>query len=193
VWNTWRQTAAFTDDKPWLLRFFDQIRFFSVSHDELTDWRRDFPLGRRKIVIEPATFRLKDHRAFLAANATSIADFEARREGAFRAERAAWERDGEFDRVEALSAAPQDTVDASAIVAPDGSDLVEAPLGGSLWKMHVVVGAAVAKGEAIAVIEAMKAEVAIHSPAAGVITAVYAREGQPVAPGAALVALAAAP
>jgi biotin carboxyl carrier protein len=38
----------------------------------------------------------------------------------------------------------------------------------------------------------MKAEVAVHSPAAGVVTAVYAKEGQPVAPGAALIALAAA-
>jgi biotin carboxyl carrier protein len=59
--------------------------------------------------------------------------------------------------------------------------------------MHVAVGASVARGEEIAVIEAMKAEVAIHSPAAGVITAVYAREGEPVAPGAALVALEARP
>ena len=31
VWNTYRQTDAFTDGKPWLLRFFDQIRFFPVS------------------------------------------------------------------------------------------------------------------------------------------------------------------
>jgi urea carboxylase len=144
------------------------------------------------VTIEPATFRLNDHRAFLTANAAGIAAFEARREAAFRAERGAWERDGEFDRLEALSAAPQGANDTPAITAPDGSDLVEAPLGGSLWKMRVAVGTAVAKGEEIAVIEAMKAEVAIHSPAAGVITAVFAREGQPVAPGAALVALAAA-
>jgi urea carboxylase len=192
VWNSWRQTQAFTGGKPWLLRFFDQIRFFPVTHDELTDWRRDFPLGRREIEIEPATFRLKDHRAFLAANRADIDAYEASRRRAFDAERAAWERSGEFDRVEALSAAPDAAVESVAITAPAGSELVEAPLGGSLWKMNVKVGETVAKGAEIAVIEAMKAEVAIYSPAGGVITAIYAKEGQPLAPGAALLALAAA-
>ena len=31
VWNTYKQTSAFTDGKPWLLRFFDQVRFYPVS------------------------------------------------------------------------------------------------------------------------------------------------------------------
>jgi len=191
VWNTWRQTHAFTDGKPWLLRFFDQIRFFPVTHEELTDWRRDFPLGRREIRIDHETFSLKDHRAFLAANRAAIDAFETRRTAAFDAERAAWQRDGEFDRVQALTAEPALDAAADAILAPAGSDLVEAPLGGSLWRMRVAPGETVEKGAEIAVIEAMKAEVAVHSPAAGVVTAVYAKEGQPVAPGAALIALAA--
>ena len=45
VWNTWRQTPAFAEDKPWLLNFFDQIRFFPVSHEELTEARAAFPHG----------------------------------------------------------------------------------------------------------------------------------------------------
>jgi urea carboxylase len=190
VWNTWRQTSAFTDGRPWLLRFFDQIRFFPVTHEELSDWRRDFPLGRREIRIDQETFSLKAHRAFLSANRAAIDAFEGRRTRAFDAERAAWQRDGEFDRAEALAAGPAAETMAEAIIAPAGSELVEAPLGGSLWKMHVAPGQAVAKGAEIAVIEAMKAEVAVHSPEAGVVTAVYAKEGQPVAPGAALIALA---
>jgi urea carboxylase len=192
VWNTWRRTKAFADGKPWLLRFFDQIRFFPVSHEDLTAWRRDFPLGRREIRIDHETFRLKDHRAFLAAHRAEIDAFEVRRTRAFDAERAAWERDGEFDRVEALASSTESQASADAVVAPAGSDLVEAPLGGSLWKMRVGAGDVVEKGAEIAVIEAMKAEVAVHSPAAGVVTAIYAREGQPIAPGAALIALAAA-
>ncbi|HEX8055157.1 MAG TPA: urea carboxylase, partial [Novosphingobium sp.] len=39
IWNSWRQTQAFRDGKPWLLRFFDRIRFFPVTHEELTEWR----------------------------------------------------------------------------------------------------------------------------------------------------------
>jgi urea carboxylase len=190
VWNTWRQTGAFTEGKPWLLRFFDQIRFFPVSHEELMEWRRDFPLGRREIRIEKETFRLRDHRAFLAAHRAEIDAFEARRKIAFDAERAAWERSGEFDRAEALGAESALEAAQGAVDLPAGSDVVEAPLGGSLWKMRVQCGQTVEKGAEIAVIEAMKAEVAVHSPRAGRVTAIYASEGQALAPGAALIALA---
>ena len=191
VWNTYRKTAAFADGQPWLLRFFDQIRFFPVSHEELVEWRRDFPLGRREIRIDQEVFRLSDHRAFLAANREAIDSFQARREAAFDRERAAWERDGEFARIEALSEEPAVGLDAAAIVAPPGSELVEAPLGGSLWKMLVKPGDRVEKGAVVAVIEAMKAECSVNSPSAGVVTGVYVQENQAVAPGAALIALAA--
>jgi urea carboxylase len=190
VWNTWRQTADFTGGKPWLLRFFDQIRFFPVSHEELTEWRRDFPLGRRELQIETETFRLKDYRAFLAANQAGIDAFQTRREAAFQRERAAWEASGEFARVEALSEGPAAGGDEVPVIAPDGSELVEAPLGGSLWKMLVKPGDRVEKGSVIAIIEAMKAECDVPSPASGVVTGVYARESQAIAPGAALIALA---
>ncbi len=189
VWNTWRQTDAFTDGKPWLLRFFDQIRFFPVSHEELTAWRRDFPLGRRSLRIETETFRLSDYRAFLAQHRDSIDAFQARRQVAFDAERARWEADGEFDRVEALSQTPDAVSETEAVVAPPGSDLVEAPLGGSLWKMQVRTGDRVERGAVIAVIEAMKTECDVHAQSAGRVTGVYAKEGQPIAPGAALVAI----
>jgi urea carboxylase len=189
VWNTYRQTQEFTDGRPWLLRFFDQIRFFPVSHEELTEWRRDFPLGRRRLRIESETFRLKDYRAFLAANREGIEAFQQRRQAAFDRERAAWEASGEFARVEALSEAPTGADDAEVVVAPHGSELVEAPLGGSLWKMLVKPGDRIEKGAVIAVIEAMKAECDVASPASGLVTGVYARESQTIAPGAALIAL----
>jgi urea carboxylase len=189
VWNTWRQTGAFTEGKPWLLRFFDQVRFFPVSHEELVEWRRDFPLGRREIKVEAETFRLSDYRRFLADNADSITAFQGVRQAAFDAERADWERRGEFSRVEALSGAETATAEAAPIEAPAGSDLVEAPLGGSVWKMLVKAGDTVAKGEVIAVIEAMKTECDVPSPAAGVVRMVYAEERQAIAPGAPMIAL----
>lgn len=188
VWNTYRQGGAFVDGKPWLLRFFDQIRFFPVSHDELTEWRRDFPLGRRSIEIEETEFRIADYRAFLAENAASIAEFEERRNAAFAAERAEWERRGEFDRVASLS---EEAVDApaDAIALPEGAELVEAPFGGSVWKLMKAPGDAVAAGETIAVMEAMKTEFPVASPAAGTVAALYVAERQSVTPGAPMLAL----
>ncbi len=190
VWNTYRRAGAFADGRPWLLRFFDQIRFHPVGHEELTAWRRDFPLGRREPEIEQTLFRLSDYRALLAANRPSIAVFEAGRRTAFDRERADWERSGEFSRVEALVAAPASVSEnVAAFTPPDGSEVVEAPLGGSVWKMLVAPGDRLEKGATFAVIEAMKAECAVASPAAGMVTAVYARESQAISAGAPLIAL----
>jgi len=189
VWNTYRQTDAFIEGKPWLLRFFDQIRFFEVSHEELVAWRRDFPLGRRQIRIETETLRLSDYRAFLADNADSIEAFQARRGAAFDAERAEWERRGEFARVEALSGDADAVVEAVAVEAPEGCEMVEAPLGGSVWKMLVQPGDRVEKGAVIAVIEAMKTECDVPSPSAGIVRQVYAQEKQAIAPGGPMIAL----
>ena len=124
VWNTHRQTDAFTEGKPWLLRFFDQIRFFPVTADELVEWRRDFPSGRRSIRIELSEFRLADYRAFLADNAESIADFQARRQTAFDEERAEWQRNGEFDRLDRSDRRPEQSCSVQPIDVParTGSD-----------------------------------------------------------------------
>jgi urea carboxylase len=190
VWNTHRQTDAFVDGKPWLLRFFDQIRFHKVSAEELEEWRRDFPAGRRSIHVEESEFRLSDYRAFLADNAGSIAAFEAARQAAFDAERAEWERSGEFDRVTDLI---EDELGGNApaltVEVPDGANVIEAPFGGSVWKLMVAPGDEVKTGDVIAVIEAMKMECPLESPGSGTVAALYMKERQSLQPGAPIMAL----
>jgi urea carboxylase len=188
VWNTWQQTQAFTEDKPWLLRFFDQIRFFPVSHAELTEWRRDFPLGRRDVRIETETFSLAAYRRFLETNAPAIATFQAQRQTAFEAEREAWVRDQEFSRVEELLQEPAEAAAITAVV-PAGSEVLESPLGGNVWKVNVRPGDRVARGTVIAVIEAMKMECEVPAPQAGIVRAVYVQPRQAINPGAAIIAL----
>jgi urea carboxylase len=187
VWNTHRQTDAFIEGKPWLLRFFDQIRFYPVSAEELAEWRRDFPAGRRSIRIEPSEFRLADYRKYLADNADEIAAFEARRQAAFDAERADWHARGEFDRVTDLADAdaPADTT----VDVPDGADVIEAPFGGSVWKLLVSAGDEVQAGDTIAVIEAMKMECPVESPGSGTVAALYMKEKQSLQPGSPMLAL----
>jgi urea carboxylase len=187
VWNTHRQTDAFIEGKPWLLRFFDQIRFYPVSADELVEWRRDFPSGRRSIRIEPSEFRLADYRAFLADNAEAISEFQAKRQTAFDEERAEWQRNGEFDRLADLSEAEQPQ--SGTVEIPDGTDLVEAPFGGSVWKLLVAAGDQVEAGDTIAIIEAMKMECAVQSPGSGTVEALYVQERQSLQPGTPMMAL----
>jgi urea carboxylase len=55
--------------------------------------------------------------------------------------------------------------------------------------MLVKPGDRVERGEVIAVIEAMKTECDVPSPEAGIVRAIYAAAGQPIAAGAAMIAL----
>ena len=60
---------------PWLLRFFDQIRFFPVSAEELLDMRARMPHGAYEVDIEDGAFSLKDYQSFLDHNAMEISHF----------------------------------------------------------------------------------------------------------------------
>jgi urea carboxylase len=186
VWNSYRQTPEFSATQPWLLRFFDQIRFFPVTHVELADWRRDFPFGRRPLRIEKDVFRLANYRQFLADHHTTIDAFQTTRQAAFNAEREEWARRNEFSREDvSLDAA----LAPDPIEAPLGTELVEAPLGGNVWKIHVRPGDRIEKGSVIAAIEAMKTECSVPSPTAGIVRAVYIQERQPISPGTPIIAL----
>ena len=189
VWNSWDTSPSFADSQPWLLRFFDQIRFFPVSHEELTQWRREFPYGRRRIRIEPERFRLADYRRFLVEQAPDIGRFERRRQAAFEAERAQWESRHEFERARDLAESGEQRAPAALAVAPAGSEFVEAPLAGVVWKIEVGAGDRVAKGAVLASIEAMKMQCEVRSPAAGLIREIYVRPAEAVQAGMPIAAL----
>ena len=82
VWNQHRRGPHF--DQPWLLRPFDQLRFHPVSAEELLDQRADQAAGRLAIAVEHETFRLADHRAFLAGQAAEIEAFRAGQQARLR-------------------------------------------------------------------------------------------------------------
>jgi urea carboxylase len=185
VWNSYRRSGEFRD-QPWLLRFFDQIRFFPVTHAELNDWRRDFPVGRRALRIESETFRLADYQRFLHEERVGIDAFQQTRRAAFEAEREAWVR---RDELSPEAPATEDTTATEAPSVPLGAELIEAPLGGNVWRIQVRPGDRIEKGAVIAAIEAMKTECNVPSPAAGIVRAVYIRERQAIAPGMPLIAL----
>ena len=189
VWNAYGRSPSFAGGKPWLLRFFDQIRFFPVSHDELMQWRRDFPFGRRRITIEEESFRLADYRRFLADNHADIAQFQARRQAAFEAERAEWERRDEFSRAEQLASEGAAAPSAARIHVPEGSELVEAPLSGIVWKTLVKAGDRVRKGAAVVSIEAMKMQCDVASHTDGIVREIYVQASQPVSAGAPILAI----
>jgi urea carboxylase len=185
MWNRYRQTEAFRDGKRWLLRFFDQLRFHSVSAGELERLRVEFPYGKARIDIEPTTLRLRDYRRFLQDNAESISAFKARQQAAFDAERERWraepiEPDPPASATDggALAAA----LDAS-VEAPAGSVAISSPVTGSVWQLKTAAGERVAAGDTLLIIEAMKMEVAVNAEQAGTIVELRCQRGQAVAAG----------
>lgn len=96
VWYLNVPTPGDEPDVPWLLRSFDQIRFHPVEADELLDCRAQARAGELTLAIEPTTFRLADHLAFLDAEADDISAFRAEQRAAFDAEKARWRVSGEL-------------------------------------------------------------------------------------------------
>lgn len=184
MWNRWRQTADFTDGQPWLLRFFDQIRFHEVSAKELLKFREDFPLGRYKLKVEHETFKLRDYQKFLADNAASIGAFKTQQQNSFEAERQRWAASGQLN-----FSADNEAAAAAGVhkELPPGHKAVSASVPGNVWKINVQAGQRVTKSEPLVILESMKMEISIFPTEICEVTEVLCAEGRPVQAGDALV------
>jgi urea carboxylase len=181
MWNRWRQTGAFVDGKPWLLRFFDQVRFFPVSEAELLTIREDFPLGRYALRIEDTAFSLRDYKQFLAGNNESIAAFKTRQQAAFDAERERWRVSGQADTASDITvaeAAPDSEPD-----LPEHGRAVASHVAGNVWKVEVEEGARVKQGDPLVIVESMKMEFAVAAPCDGRVDRIFCRAGGQVSAG----------
>ncbi len=184
MWNSYRSGGAFEAGKPWLLRFFDQIRFVEVSGEELAQIRRDFPLGRYPIRIEPSRFSLRDYQQMLVDNRASIEAFQQCQRAAFNEERERWAQAG----IAYASAEPEALAEDDAPLA-DGQSAALSPVAGSVWKLLVAEGDAVAAGQPLAILESMKMEIPVNATRAGRVLKLNTREGAQLSPGQRLLVL----
>jgi urea carboxylase len=195
MWNRWRDArqgaADFEPGKPWLLRLFDQIRFYPVQADELLALRRDFPIGRAALRIEPGTFSLADYQRGLQQDAASIQAFKQVQQAAFEAERERWRAAGLSEAPLDAAASSEADANAAAAHAGDGaeSNLVASQVSGGVWSLRVAVGDTVTAGQALVVIESMKMEITVAAPHAGRVDRLLCSEGQAVQAGQPLLLL----
>ncbi len=186
MWNRHRVTQDFEAGKPWLLRFFDQIRFYPVSESELLEMRRDFVSGRFNLRIEEGTFSLAEYQQFLTDNAGDIAAFKQMQQASFDAERERWKASGQ---AEYLSESAGMEVAAERIELPEGARTVASHVPGNIWKVVATPGARVKKGDTLVIIESMKMEFAVPAPCDGQVLSVLAGEGSQVGAGIDLLVL----
>ena len=182
IWNKFLKNPVFKNGQPWLLRFFDQVRFYPVSEAELTQFREDFREGRAQVRVEEEVFDFALYQQFLAQEASSIAAFKARQSTAFAAEVALW-------KDEDIAAETPLVVPEARLQLAAGQSLIEADLSGNIWKIQVQTGQQVAAGETLIIVEAMKMEIHVTAPAAGRVHEIVCVAGRPVNSGDALMVL----
>ncbi|MDR2325132.1 MAG: urea carboxylase [Acidovorax sp.] len=175
IWNKFLSNRQF-GAQPWLLRFFDQVRFYPASEAELDRFRADFRAGRASIHIEDCVFDLAAHERNLAQDADAITAFQQRQQSAYAAEVALWQGDSTSSTAE----------QAQPMLQAASDKAVLADISGSVWKLMVEVGQAVEPGQTLAILEAMKMEFPICALQAGTVTAVHCQSGKTVAAGQAL-------
>ncbi|MGR5161291.1 urea carboxylase [Vibrio owensii] len=165
MWNRYRLTEAFT--KPWLLRFFDQIKFYEVSAEELLDIREKHPQGHYPVKIEQTEFSLSDYQAFLDEHADEIKSSKTRQQKAFEEERQRWEESGQANFV--ATEIEQSTVKTELA---EGQEAIESHVAGNIWQVLVEPGQTVKENEVVMILEAMKMELEVTASVSGVVDSI---------------------
>ncbi|MBF0265079.1 MAG: urea carboxylase, partial [Gammaproteobacteria bacterium] len=181
MWNRYHQTPEFT--KPWLLRFFDQIRFYEVSEDELLQIRKDFPRGKYSIKIEKNTFSLRDYNNFLENNNSQIQEFTEKRQQAFDSELQRWIESGQINYKSEQQLSQDDTLEE---VLQDNEIALESHISGNLCEVLVKPGDKIETGQSIAIIESMKMETELLSIETGIVKSIVKSVGSIVSAGQAI-------
>jgi len=186
MWNTYRSTCEFEPGTPWLLRFFDQIRFEPVSSEELLEIRDGFLYGEYPLRIETQNFRLREYRAFLASIDAEAAAFKRMQQAAFIAERERWKSAG----ADGFREAPEMDLDhARQVSVPEGCRPVCSPVTANVWNVAVQPGQRVDAGQRLVVLEAMKMEISVAAPFSAVVERLNCAPGNLVSAGQNLVTL----
>lgn len=181
MWNRYRQTKEFS--QPWLLRFFDQIKFYEVSAEELLEIRRKHPLGQYPLKIEETTFSLAGYQALIEEHHEEIDACKRRQQTAFEAERQRWVESGQANFV--VEEAEEE--EQAQLILDEGQTLVESHVAGNIWQSLVKTGDQVQAGQVIMILEAMKMELEVVASESGVIEQLCAEQGAQVSAGQPLV------
>ena len=181
MFNPLKTTACFKEGKPWLLDFFDQLRFYPVSADEILELREQCLRGTFCPKIEQTSFNLGEYRRFLKDNEETIRQFKEHQEASFNAEHTRWVEQGLDTFV------PDEPKAAFATEkTPAGCTAVKANIAGAVWKLNAQAGDAVEQGQNVVTLESMKMEFAVASSVAGTVEKILVNPGDLVTPGQAV-------
>jgi urea carboxylase len=183
IWNKFLKNPLFKNGEPWLLKFFDRVRYYEVTEAELTEQREAFREGRLSLRIEEDYFSLAEHEQFLQDNAASITEFKTKQQAAFTKEVALWQADEEKQVDAALQAKVS-----SGPIEVDGH-AVTADISGNIWKLLVEPGQMVEVDQPLLIVEAMKMEFSVYADRTAKVGSIHCEPGKQVNAGDLLLVL----
>ena len=184
IWNTFMRNPVFQDGKPWLLRFFDQVRFIPSARPSWTSCAKTSATAgpasasRRKCSTSP-----RISVSWPSRRPASPPSRRARKAPSTRKSRCGGAR---MWRRRRPGRKPPRKRRPSCARASGWSAPTCAAMCGRCRSRSQSVSA----GDTLVVVEAMKMELSVIAPAAGVVTAIRCVPGKPVNAGDPLVVLA---
>ncbi|KAK8015770.1 urea carboxylase [Apiospora marii] len=150
---------GFSQERPWMFEDMDVITFEEVDEREYDRQMALFKSGRyRYKVEEDATFDMKAHNELLDHTRDEVAVMRRRqKECADRMVRLEKELLAKWDEEKQAKGISVDNVE--ALLNDPEIEVIEAPVNANVWKVLAQEGQVLEKGQAIAILEAMKMEI----------------------------------
>lgn len=147
--------------RPWLFEDFDQLTFYEVSQQEYERQFALFKSGRYEYQVEDVVFDMAEHNKLLRDTAEEVKHMRAKQA---KAQTEMQEKEeklmAKWTAEKAEGKIPIDKVD--ALLSDPGVGKVASPLNANVWKVVVEEGAEVKGGDTVAILEAMKLEIAVR-------------------------------
>lgn len=191
IWDTFAVASSklFSRDKPWLLRMFDQIRFYEVSEAQLDRLRADFVANRLQINIRNEVFNIAKYNAFLRSIEDKIKNYRKIQEAASHV--MLKEEEKSLAELKSCSQKRENERNVcekgQSLVSPAECNEIRAVVTGNVWEINAVVGQSVLQDQILVTIEAMKMECTCRSPVTGYVVKNLVDVGQLVQQGELLV------
>ena len=175
--------------RPWLFEDFDQLTFHEVQEDEYERQLALFHSGRYKYQVEDAVFDMAEHNCLLDATRDEVRAIRQRQKAAQdRMQHYEDELMAKWTQEKAATKVPMDKVE--ALLNDPDIHKISAPLNANVWKVTIAEGQDVGSSTTVAILEAMKLEIAVKAEdgfAGGQVEKVVVRPGDVVSAGDVLV------
>lgn len=190
IWNAFCVNQLYEEGCPWLLRMFDQVRFYEVSEAELEDAFEKFKHGLYVPRTELEVFDVAAYSAWISTPemVEKIATFEsARKAGEASID---WTEPQPNPLVKWAGEVMEALFASGAAAALADGIPVPAPCSANVWKVEVKVGQMLEEGDPVVILEAMKMEYSVTAPCKGTVQSVAAKQGGAVKQGDVLLTMA---